>query len=159
MSRPGTRRSHDDAQPATQALGWLGGDQHGAQVLEMARRLLAAEQAAKDAMPAALALVCKVARIDRQQITLAVPSPAYAARLRQLAPSIVQTLMDGGWNLTEIKVKVQAGLLQSQTKRSSGKEVVPLDNAALAAFDELRGKLRPGPLADAVQRLLEHHRR
>jgi hypothetical protein len=124
----------------------------------MARWLLAAERAAKDAMPPALALVCKAARIDRQQITLAVPSAAYAARLRQLAPSIVQTLVDGGWNLTEIKVKVQAGLLQSQTKKS-GKEVVPLDDAALQAFDELQGKLRPGPLADAVKRLLEHHRR
>lgn len=157
MSRPGTRRSHD-ARPATLALGWLGGDQHGAQVLEMARRLLAVEQAAKDALPPALALACKVARIDRQQITLAVPSAAYAARLRQLAPSVAQTLVDGGWNLTEIKVKVQAGLLQNQTKRS-GKEVVPLDNAALNAFDELRGNLRPGPLAEAVQRLLERHRR
>lgn len=158
MSRPGTRRSHDDAQPATLALGWLGGDRQGAQVLETARRLLAAEQAAKDALPPALALVCKVARIEKQQITLAVPSAAYAARLRQLAPSIVQTLAGGGWNLTEIKVKVQAGLLQSQTKKS-GKEVVPLDSAALDAFDELRGKLRPGPLTDAVKRLLDHHRR
>lgn len=120
--------------------------------------MLAAEQATKDALPPALARVCKVARIERQQITLAVPSAAYAARLRQLAPSIVQTLAGGGWNLTEIKVKVQAGLLQSQTKKS-GKEVVPLDSAALDAFDELRGNLRPGPLADAVKRLLDRHRR
>lgn len=151
-------RHHDKAQAATLALSWLGDDRQGAQVLETARRLLTAEQAAKNALPPALALVCKVARIERQQMTLAVPSAAYAARLRQLAPSVVQALAVGGWNLNEIKVRVQAGLLQSQTKKS-GKEVIPLDDAALDAFDELRGALRPGPLADAVKRLLDHHRR
>ncbi|MGB3290308.1 MAG: DciA family protein [Burkholderiaceae bacterium] len=120
--------------------------------------LLAAEGAAKDALPPALARVCKVARIERQQMTLAVPSAAYAARLRQLAPSVVQALAGGGWNLNEIKVRVQAGLLQNRTN-PSGKEAIPLDDNALDAFDQLRGALQPGPLADAVLRLLKHHRR
>src|SRR3546814_697835 len=146
MSRPGKQLLRA-AQPATLALRWLGDDRQGAQVLETVRRLLAAEQATKSALPPALALGCRVAHIERQQITLAVPSAAYAAKLRQLAPSILQTLNDSGWNLNEIKVKVQAGLLQNRAKKS-GKQTVPLDDAALNAFDELRDKLRPGPLAD-----------
>lgn len=139
------------------AVDWLDSDQHGANVLSTARMLLSIEQATKQVLPPALAQVCKVARIDRQQITLAVPSAAYAARLRQLAPRIVQLLAGSGWNLNEISVKVQAGLLQSQTKTTQTKIAVPLDNDALSAFAKLRDTLKPGPLADAVNRLLVHH--
>lgn len=158
MSRTTPRQSKDDASPATLAVSWLGGDQHGAQVLKTARNLLAIEQEVKNALPIALAAACKVARIERQQITLAVPSAAYASKLRQLAPRIARLLTDGGWNVNEIIVRVQAGLLQSQTK-AAPREVIPLDEAALKAFDDLQRNLRPGPLAEAIQRLLGHHRR
>lgn len=137
---------------------WLSSDQQGASVLTTARMLLSIEQAAKQVLPPALAQVCRVARIDRQQITLAVPSAAYAARLRQLAPRIIQLLAGSGWNLNEISVKVQAGLLQNQTKTTRPRETVPLDSSALNAFEELRDNLKPGPLADAVSRLLARHR-
>ncbi|HUH60520.1 MAG TPA: DciA family protein [Candidimonas sp.] len=156
MSRPPNRRSQDSDAPV-QALSWIGSDQHGAQVLTMARNLLAVENAAKEILPPALAQVFKVARIERQQITLAVPSAAYASKLRQLAPRIVQLLTDAGWNLNEIIVKVQAGLAQSQTK-TAAREVTPLDDAALEAFDELQNNIRPGALADAIKRLLARHR-
>lgn len=143
--------------PATLAMSWLGSDQQGSQVLTTVRNLIAAEHAVKKAMPPALASVCKVARIDRQQITLAVPSAAYASRLRQLAPRILVLLNDNGWNLTEMIVKVQAALLQSQIKTAS-RQVEPLDHTALAAFDELQRSLPSGPLANAIGRLLAHHR-
>src|SRR5690606_33167 len=133
--RPAPRKSQEDAAPATLAVGWLDSDQHGAQVLTTARRLLALQQAVNKPSPGALASVCKVARLERQQITLAVPSAAYASKLRQLAPRIVRTLNDGGWNLNEIIVRVQAGLLKSQTNLPP-REVIPLGDSALEAFDE-----------------------
>ncbi len=37
-------------------------------------------------------------------------------------------------------------------------ERTPLDERALGAFETLHGNLRPGPLADAIKRLLAHHR-
>jgi hypothetical protein len=127
-------------------------------VLATARKLIAVEQATRKVLPPALAQVCRVARIDRQQITLAVPSAAHAAKLRQLAPRIAQSLTEGGWNLNEVSIKVQAGLLPTQTKTALPKEVVPLDDNALNAFEKLQSALSPGPLADAIQRLLTHHR-
>jgi hypothetical protein len=157
MHRPFERRSQDDATPATLAVSWLGSDVQGAQVLTVARNLLKVEQAIKIILPAAWADVCKVARIDRQQLTLAVPSAAYASKLRQLAPRIVRLLTDSGWNLNEIIVKVQAGLLKSQTK-TAPRHVTPLSESALRAFDELQNNIQPGPLADAISRLLKHHR-
>ncbi|QAA94074.1 DciA family protein [Pollutimonas thiosulfatoxidans] len=158
MSKPAARRSQSDAAPAVLALAWLGSDQQGAQVLQTAQNMLAMEQATKGLLPPALAQVCKVARIDRQQITLAVPGAAHASKLRQLAPRIARALSEDGWNVTEVSVRVQAGLLQSQTKTSS-REVVPLDETALQAFEDLQRSLRPGPLTDAIERLLGHHRK
>ncbi|MBB5213882.1 DciA family protein [Parapusillimonas granuli] len=158
MTRSSPRPRPENAAPAPLAVQWLDGDQHGAQVLATARHLLQVEEFAKQALPPALAQVCKAARIERQQITLTVPSAAYASKLRQLAPRIARLLADNGWNLNEIIVKVQARPWRDETKPAP-REVIPLDDSALAAFDELRRKLRPGPLANAVGRLLEHHRR
>lgn len=144
--------------PATLAVSWLGSDQRSASVLETARNLIAVEHAAKKVLPPALAAVCRVARIDRQQITLAVPSAAYASKLRQLAPRILLLLNDSGWNLNEISVRVQAALLPSQTKITPHR-VEPLGERALDAFATLQDNLRPGPLADAVSQLLANHRK
>ena len=120
--------------------------------------LLSIEQVTKKVLPPALAQACRVARIDEQRIILAVPSAAYASKLRQLAPRIAELLKASGWNLNEIIVKVQAGLLQTRTKTTPPRQITPLDAKALNAFEELQNNLTPGPLADAVQRLLNHHR-
>ena len=144
--------------PATLAVSWLVNDQQGASVLAAARDLLAAQEAVREALPAALAHACQVARIDRQQMTLAVPGAAYAAKLRQVAPRIIQRLAQRGWNLQTIQVRVQAGLPWGQ-EGPARRDVVPLDDQALQAFDALRSNLRPGPLADAIGKLLAHHRR
>lgn len=155
--RPSTTRTYDNAQPATLAVSWLGNDQQGASVLAAARNMLAVQDAARQALPPALADACQVARIERQRITLAVPSAAYASKLRQLAPRIVQLLASKGWDVQDISVRVQAGLPWAPAKPAE-RSVAPLDSNALQAFDELRSNLRPGPLADAISRLLAHHR-
>lgn len=142
---------------ADTAIEWLNTDRRSADVLTTARALLALQTATQALLPAGLAKTCRVARLDQHRLTLAVPSPAYAARLRQLAPRIVARLTDSGWNLTEIEVKVQAGLLQTEIKTSQTKQSNPLDGGAVDAFRELHENLRPGPLADAVARLVSRH--
>ncbi len=150
-------RGSFNAQPATLAVNWLDTDQHGSQVLATARHLLAVERAIQTVLPLVLRQGCKVARIDRHHITLAVPSAAFASKLRQLAPRILQHLKDNGWNLTELSVRVQGALHKTPTKTAQ-RNVMPLDDTALAAFDTLRQELAPGPLADAITRLLSRHR-
>ncbi|ARP88540.1 DciA family protein [Bordetella genomosp. 9] len=141
------------------ALGWLGHDARGAGVLATARLHLQIQRAVAAAVPPALGAVCRVARLEHDRLQLAVPSAAHAAKLRQMAPRIAQALQAGGWNLNEIAVKVQAGLPGAGTKPARPpKEAVPLDETALNAFQALRETLHPGPLADAVERLLRHHR-
>jgi hypothetical protein len=65
-------------------------------------------------------------------------------------------MQSAGWNVAEIKLKVQGGLgLPEVTKPP--REARTLDQQDLKAFEELRGALRPGPLSDAVAKLLKHH--
>lgn len=159
MNRASGSSRQRGGQAADTAIEWLGNDRHGANVLTTARTLLALEKAIQAILPPGLAETCRVARMENERVTLAVPGAAYAARLRQLAPRTVAQLAHGGWNLTEIQVKVQASLLQSGIKSPQPKQSIPLDHQALEAFRGLHENLRPGPLADAVARLVERHKR
>ncbi|MBY6345562.1 DUF721 domain-containing protein [Providencia rettgeri] len=139
------------------ALGWLANDQQGSQVLEMARQLMAAQTHVNKALPPALGKACKVARIDRQQLTLAVPSAAHAAKLRQLLPTVTRHMNAAGWNISEALVHVQAHLFASVTEKPA-RQVQVLDERALESFEKLHDSLPQGPLAQAIERLLRHHR-
>jgi hypothetical protein len=140
-----------------QILEWLGTDQHSAGVLETARQLLAAEALIVQALPVALARRIKVAQIDRQRMTLSVPGAAHAARLRHMTPTLLQHMRDHGWNVNEIILRVYAGIPENAIK-TAPRDVRALDAGALQAFGALRRNVRPGPLADALERLLRHHR-
>lgn len=150
-SRPARNKS-----AATLALDWVKADMHGASILATAQNLLDAEQEARRALPPGIAHVCRVARIDKQRMTLAVPSAAHASKLRQLVPRILAQLNHAGWNLNEITVRVQGALVQSPPPPFQ-KTAEPLGPVALDAFSQLHDAIAPGPLADAVQRLLKHH--
>ena len=139
-------------------LEWLNNDQQGSNVLATAQRLLQLERATQKALPPALAGSCRVARVEGGLLTLAVPSAAHASKLRQLAPRIVQLLAHAGWNLNEISIKVQASLVTSITPPSRPKDINPLDASAIAAFENLRDNTPPGPLADALARLVARHK-
>ena len=139
-------------------IEWLNNDQQGGNVLATAQRLLQLERATQKALPPALAGSCRVARVEDGLLTLAVPSAAHASKLRQLAPRIVQLLAHAGWNLNEISIKVQAGLASNATPPTRPKDIVPLDAAASTAFENLRDSTPPGPLADALARLVARHK-
>ncbi|MAL00738.1 MAG: flagellar hook-length control protein FliK [Alcaligenaceae bacterium] len=154
-------RSHSPSKENKQSLSaidWLGQSRQSADVLATARRMIEMEHIISQALPGNLAMACRVARVDHQDLTLAVPSAAHAAKLRQLAPRIVQRLGQHGWNINQLQVKVQAGLNQYATNLSRKKEVNPLDEQALTSFEELYSNTPPGPLAESLKRLIERHR-
>ena len=142
--------------PAAQALQWLETDKTGASVLARAKNLIDAESVIRRALPPVLAFSCRVADIDRQRITVAVPGAAHATRLRQLTPTLLRALHSRGWNLTEMEIRVQAGLA-GYVRQPPPRETLPLDRKALGHFQDLQKNVSPGPLADAIERLLTHH--
>jgi Protein of unknown function (DUF721). len=154
MAKSSERRNRA---PGENALAWLDRDTRGAGVLATARRYMQMKQAVQAALPGPLGEVCQVVRLENGRATLAVPSAAHAAKLRQLAPRIAEALTRRGWNVNEIAVQVQAGMPGYGPRERPAREVVPLEGAGLQAFAELHGKLRPGALADAVARLLARH--
>ncbi|AZR96279.1 hypothetical protein BBB39_17255 [Bordetella trematum] len=158
--QPSYRSRSSGARPGDRtAMGWLGHDTRGAGVLATARSHLQIQHAVAAVLPPALGAVCVVAKLESQRLQLAVPGPAHAAKLRQMAPRIAQALAAQGWNLNEITVRIQAGMPRpGQRAPRPPKEAVPLGGTALQAFESLQENLRPGPLADAVARLLAHHK-
>lgn len=141
----------------TPLLEWIAGDQRGASILDTARRLLAIEALMAQVLPPRLARGCRATLMDRQRLTVSVPSPAHATRLRQSAPSVAAHLRAAGWAVEDIVVRIDAGLSDSATKQAL-RQAEGLDHHALASFEALQQTLRPGPLADAVERLLRRHR-
>lgn len=151
-----TRSGQVNHPPVALALKWLVQDETGASVLATAQNLMQAEQIVRKAIPPVLAHSCRVANIDRQCITLAVPGAAHATRLRQLTPTLLRALVANGWNLNQVEIRVQAGLANF-AKKAPPRKVQPLDRGALACFQALKQNVTPGPLADAIDRLLSHH--
>ena len=138
------------------ALKWLVLDENGASMVATAQNLMQAEQVVRKCLPPVLAHTCRVANLDRQCLTLAVPGAAHATRLRQLTSTLLRALNERGWNLTQVEIRVQAGLA-ADTRKAPPREVHPLDRRALDCFQELERNVQPGPLADAIARLLRHH--
>jgi len=155
---PPFRRTPPRRAAASQAiLGWLGSDAVAAGVLATAQRHRQIRQTIMAALPGGLGDACQVVKADGPCLTIAVPNAAHAAKLRQLAPRLAGTLARSGWNINEIKVRIQAGLASPAPYAPPPKTAIPLDEQALQAFTRLRDRLHPGPLADSVARLIKRH--
>lgn len=157
MASPPPRRTRSTSPSGSAHLiGWLGHDSQAASVLATAQLHLKVRAAIGEAIPPAMRGAFEVIRLEAHALTLMVSSAAFAAKFRQIAPRVTTHLQSSGWNVNEIKLRVQGGLGLPDTKRPE-KEARALDQQDLQAFEELNKNLRPGPLADAVARLLAHH--
>lgn len=142
-------------EPASPVMGWLEKDPQ--QLLQKAQRYLQLEQLIHKNLPAGLQH-CKVAHIDRQDLTLAVPSAAHANKLRQILPTLLLVLQQHKWQINQIQIQIQSvlftGVKPLGEVRQGG---AGIDAGGLAAFKQLESQLDKGPLADAIQRLLARH--
>ncbi|CAM5179864.1 hypothetical protein CDEF62S_05055 [Castellaniella defragrans] len=144
-------------QPGVPALDWLGRHPEGSDLLQTAHELLALETAVSGALPAGLARRVRVAHRDGPLLTLMVPGPAHAARLRQMLPALAHRLQTAGWPIERIVVRIDARGPLPETEKPL-REIQPLGSQALQSFEALGQTVAPGPLADAIQRLLNHHK-
>ena len=138
-------------------IGWLGHDTQAASVLATAQRHIQLRAVVAQALPEAIREGFDILKIENKTLTLMVSSAAFAAKFRQLAPRVTTHVQAAGWNLDDIKLRVQGGL-RIPVAAKPEKEARALDQQDLKAFETLNQTLRAGPLADAVARLLAHHR-
>lgn len=149
--------NHRSRSTGVPALNWLSHHPQGARLLQTAHELLAVQSALAAAVPPALARHVRVARIDGPRMTVMVPGPAHAARLRQLTGEAVRCLRAAGWPIEDIVVRIDAAMGRTWTQKPH-REAEPLGENALRSFEDLQHQIAPGPLADAIGRLLRHHR-
>lgn len=146
-----TSRRH----PTPDAVSWLNNSQRGASLLATAQRLATLQRDVQRILPEPLASACQVLKWQEDRLQLGIPTAAHSAKLRQVVPRLVQGLQQHGWQVNEIKVRVQAPVAFEPPRPPRGANA-DLEPQALAAFTELHAQLPPsGPLHDAVERLLK----
>ena len=142
---------------ASHLIGWLGNETQSANVLATAQLHLKIRSAVSEALPAPMRGAFEVVKIEQSALTLTVASAAFAAKFRQMAPRVSAHLQTQGWNIAEIKLRVHGGTGLGPAEKLP-REARVLDQKDLQAFEDLSQNLKPGPLADAVSKLLRHHK-
>ncbi len=113
-----------------------------------ARELATLQQHYRRIAPPSLLRASHVRQFERQTLTLAADNAAIAAKLRQLAPQLVQKLRQTGVEVTGIQVRVQVGT--PPARRSSKPRT--LGTAGRQQMAKLADSLPDSPLKNAVQR-------
>ena len=143
-------------QKQTDAMSWLNQSSHGASLLATAARLLEMQQHLRTALPAPLNASCQIIRWQDDILTVSVPTAAHSAKLRQVVPRLAGALQKHGWQVNEIRVRVQAMPMLPQAPGRTPPEHRPvITENGVEAFARLAHELPQGPLSDAVRRLLE----
>lgn len=105
----------------------------------------------RQCLPADLAQHCAAAQLRERTLVLHTDSPAWATRLRYLAPQLISVLADEYPALREIKVR----LLIEQSAPPPPKNAPRRSDDAARIIRASAGYAKPGPLADALRRLGE----
>ncbi len=141
------------------ALGWLRDDEQKAGLLQTASYYLSIQNTILDNLHDPVTQACKILKFDNGTLVIAVPSAAYAAKIRQLTPRISQLLMKQGLNVHEVRIRIQANLQKPEkTVEADNKNKAILNQSALNAFDKLQKTLPEGELSDAIARILKRRK-
>ncbi len=104
---------------------------------------------------------CDVLSLQEGVLTLAVPSSAVAAKLKQQLPKLQAGLQKKGWQVESVRIKIQVGRAlaqqaQAEKKAGGGLKLPPM---AVDAFEELGESLpatkQNAQLIAAIRRLAE----
>lgn len=121
-----------------------------------ARVLLNTQVALDRALPAALAGHVRIMQLENGQLSLACDSGAVASRLRHQTDALMASLGKHGVDVTTVRVIVNPDLLARYVHPVEKTGVPP---AALDGLAHLTAEIEEGPLKDALDRLLRHHRK
>lgn len=127
---------------------------HLARLASHAQRLLQFQHSLKAALPAALVPYVRVANFRLGKLFVHAANGAVAAKVRQLGPRIASELSIKGVKITQIEVRVQAGIpefRQEKHRRPSLPGSQQKQGLTLLA----QGMPAESPLKQALDRLLE----
>ena len=118
------------------------------------RQLADLQSALAEVLPGNLATSTSVALVKTGELILFANNGAVAAKLRQMAPRIVDALRARGQELTGIRVQVQVSIRDNPLPQKQ----ISLSSGARQAIDSLSERLIASPLKAALTRLVRHGR-
>jgi hypothetical protein len=110
--------------------------------------LLALRRVLAEALPEPLRRSCAIANYKQGKVIVLAENSAAAARLRLLAPSLIEVLGQRGLQVTGLKVEVQPDV-RRRTQAVEEKSLL-LSSSARAALERAAAALPEGPLRDTV---------
>jgi hypothetical protein len=122
-------------------------------ILAHARLLVKLTHLYQKIAPAHLSQASTLANYKSGIIVIHATNGAVAAKLRQLAPTLVDGFSKMGIECNDVQVKVQARENNAQSTTSTLK---PLSIRTTKELDELRDHLPQSPLRSALENLLAH---
>ncbi|RZI43594.1 DUF721 domain-containing protein [Herbaspirillum sp. HC18] len=152
-----TRAKSKPASSVTAVTDFLRMHDRMATLLPAVTRLAALQDECSAVLPA-LFDACTVLRFEGDQLTIAAPNAALAAKLKQQLPKLQDHLLKRGWQVNAIRIKVQVrNIAEKQTHQ---KELV-MPQKALSAFAQLKNSLGKAPgnqaLTEALNNLLKRY--
>lgn len=142
-----------------EATNFLQGNATLAKLLPAVQRMANLQRDCYEVLPSAFKS-CEVFAFDGGELTLAVPNTAVAAKLKQQVPKMQETLNGKGWQISNIRFRVQMPKGIAHVGPSG--EGLKLPETAVDSFDALSQKLEPtpanGPLIEAMRRLVARRR-
>ena len=152
-----TRLSKKPASRVTAVTDFLRTHDKMATLLPAVMRLAALQEECSAILPA-LFDACSVMRFDGDQLTIGAPNAALAAKLKQQLPKLQETLLQRGWQVNAIRIKVQVRKIGETATRQKELE---MPSKALSAFESLRDSLNKSPgnqaLTEALSNMLKRH--
>lgn len=113
--------------------------------------LLALRRVLAEALPEPLRRSCAIANYKQGKVIFIADNSAAAARLRLLAPNLLQLLGQRGWEVTGMKVEVQPDALR-RTQPIEEKSLL-LSSSARGALARAAESLPDGALRQAIDAL------
>ena len=149
-NQPGT----PSARPSGSAQGaadFLRANTRMAAILPGVTRMVALQKACAAALPAMFA-TCAVVQFENGQLVLSTPNAALAAKLKQQLPKLQETLLQQGWQVSAIRLKVQVARKLDRPLKSTPPALPPI---ATSAFAKLGEALDDSPRNHALKAAIE----
>ena len=122
-------------------------------VMAHARLLVKLTHLYQEIAPTHLGQASSLANYKSGIIVIHAVSGAVAAKLRQMAPTLVEGFSKRGVECNGVQVKVQARKINTQSRASTQK---PLSSRTSRTLEGLRDSLPDSPLRSALETLLTH---
>ena len=122
----------------------------------VARRTAELQRLYLETVPAELRQASRVGWVRRNVLCLAAANSAVAAKLRQIAPRILDRFCREGFEFNAMRVEVQVGYAPRREARTGRR---PLSAKALASVCRAADAVQDSPLRAALRRLADAERR